>query len=67
MAYGRSTGARMGGKGGGGLSLKTDMKDSGFSRTKGMEKKSFGKSGGHGIRGSQFGKGKARKQARAKV
>jgi|HubBroStandDraft_3_1064219.scaffolds.fasta_scaffold1379858_2 hypothetical protein len=67
MAYGRSTGGRMGGKGGHGFSLKTDMSDSGMSRTKMGQKKPFGKSGGSGVRGSQMGKGKARKQARAKV
>jgi hypothetical protein len=57
----------MGGKGGGGFSLKTDMSDSGMSRTKSGQKKPFGKSGGHGLRGSQMGKGKAGKQARRKV
>ena len=67
MAYGRSTGGRMGGKGGHGLSLKTDMQDSGMSRTKSQQKKPFGKSGGSGMRGSLMGKGKAGKQARAKV
>ena len=48
MAYGKSKGSSIGGKGGGSLSLKTDMK-------------------GEGLRGSKIGKGKAGKQARAKV
>lgn len=67
MAYGRSTGPSIGGKGGHGFSLKSDMQDHGMSRTKSGQKKPFGKSGGKGIRGSQFGKVKARKAARAKV
>jgi hypothetical protein len=57
----------MGGKGGHGFSLKTDMQDHGMSSTKSSQKKPFGKSGGKGLRGSMLGKGKARKMARAKV
>lgn len=64
MAYGRSTGAKMGGKGGGGLSLKSDMQGMGH---KGMQSKAFGRSGGKGIKGSQLGKGKAKQAARKSV
>jgi hypothetical protein len=65
MAYGRSTGGKMGGKGGGGLSLKSDMNAG--STLKSGHKYAFGKSGGKGIKGSQTGKGMARKAARKKV
>lgn len=64
MAYGRSKGARMGGKGGHGFSLKSDMTNAGKSGTK----HAFGKAAGKGgVKGSMTGKGKAGKQARAKV
>jgi len=59
MAYGRSTGGQIGGKGGHGFSLKTDMSGMG---AKSGQRKPFGKSGG-----SIKGKHKAGKQARAKV
>jgi hypothetical protein len=54
----------MGGKGGGGLSLKSDMQGMGH---KGMQSKAFGRSGGKGIKGSQLGKGKAKQAARKSV
>jgi hypothetical protein len=65
MAYGRSTGGKMGGKGGGGISLKSDM--AAGSTFKSGQKRAFGKSGGKGIKGSQIGKDLARKAARKKV
>jgi len=63
MAYGRSTGFKVGGAGKHGFSLKSDMN----MGAKSGQKRPFGKGAGKGMAGSLMGKSKARKQARAKV